>query len=313
VASLCLAFAAAAIKVLAERDSVFQITAVRSLIALPIFVPLSYYQTGDVVGPADNLKLVSFRGFCAAMAFLTGTLSTLLLPLSEASLYNNCHPAVLAVMVWLMRIESVDFLSWVGILGTLFSQVLIAQPPLLFGGSSQAWDVSRYLGIALSFISVVTKSLGFTLIGKIDKKVSSLVIANHAAFQLLLLSIPFLPTGYPKELDLNPSSQDVLLYVIGAGSALNQLFMVRSFQIGPPIKAAMLSLVRILMMMALGVIVCSEEITPLHAVGAFLMLSFISLVIWRKNKLKQSKAPPIVESVPYESLPQTSPQSETRL
>ena len=89
---MCLAAAAAAIKVLAKRASVFQITAVRSLIALPIFVPLGYYQNGDVFGPVDNIKLVAFRGFCAATAFLTGTISTILLPLSEASLYNNCHP-----------------------------------------------------------------------------------------------------------------------------------------------------------------------------------------------------------------------------
>jgi len=305
VASLCLASAAAAIKVLADEVSVFQITAVRAILTFPLFAALAYYQGGTIIGPRDNLMLIELRGICATMAFLMGTFATLLLPLSEASLYINCYPVVLSVMVWMLGMESVDYLSWIGIFGTLFSQVLIAQPPFLFGGETQAWDLSRYLGILSAVVSVTCKSTGFVIVRKIDKSVPSILITTHSALQLLCISVPFVPTGYPKKLNLSPSWMDALLYLIGAFSALAQLLMVRAIKIGPPIKATMVSLTRVVMMMALGVVVCSEEITFLHGLGAALTLLFIALVAWRKNEMKKQKTLAVTENpAPYESLPQ---------
>lgn len=82
--------------------------------------------------------------------------------------------------------------------------------------------------------------------------------------------------------------RDALLYIASAADSLNQILIVRSFQIGPPIKAAILSLARVLIMMALGVIVCSEQILLFHAFGAVLLLSSISLVILRKKQEPKS-------------------------
>lgn len=304
LASLCLASAAAAIKVLADEVSVFQITAVRAILTFPLFASLAYYQSGEIIGRRENLMLIELRGICATMAFLMGTFATLLLPLSEASLYINCYPVVLSVMVWMLGMESVDFLSWIGIFGTLFSQLLIAQPPFLFGGQTQSWNLSRYLGLLSAVVSVTCKATGFVIVRKIDKSVPSILITTHSAFQLLCISVPFVPTGYPKKLNLSPSWLDALLYLIGAFSALAQLLMVRAIKIGPPIKATMVSLTRVVMMMALGVIVCSEEITFLHGLGAALTLSFIALVAWRKNEMKKHKAAVTDNPAPYESLPQ---------
>lgn len=83
---------ALAFKVLSSDVSPFQIMAVRSLIALAVLLPVSYYHTGYILGPRDNIVKLILRGICAGVDFACVGVAYTFLPLSEVSLLVNCHP-----------------------------------------------------------------------------------------------------------------------------------------------------------------------------------------------------------------------------
>lgn len=60
-------------------------------------------------------------------------------------------------------------------------------------------------------------------------------------------------------------------------------------------KAVILSMSRVLMAMSLGLIVCSEKLTPLMAIGATVLLASITLVIVRKSTTQGPLAPAAIE------------------
>ena len=168
-----------ALKVLSDTVSVFQITLVRSILGLSILVPLSYYQTGMVVGPADNMRWILLRGLFSALAFLFGALSTMFLNVSEAGLLSNSYPgvpgnsqlclrtvsvAVLAGLLSVLRIEKIDWMAWTGIVGAIVAQALIAHPPVLFGGDDESWDLERVAGIGFSLLTVFTLAMSYLLV-----------------------------------------------------------------------------------------------------------------------------------------------------
>ena len=212
---------------------------------------------------------------------------------------------VLALMSWALGVESIDCLSWVGILGAVAANVLIVRPAFLFGDvESVEWDVDRFMGLLCSVTCVLSLCSGFLIIGyvpfskspwsryavcgrRIDKTVPSLVIGNHAAVQLMVISVPFLVVGYPEKILWRASAAHIGYYLLGSCGPLNQIFIVRAFQIGPPVKAGMCSLVRVLLTVSSGVIFFSEEITFLHAIGGVILLSSITLVIWRRDLAKK--------------------------
>ena len=75
--------------------------------------------------------------------------------------------AVLALMSWALGIESIDFLSWVGILGAAVANVMIVRPPFVFGsgGESVKWDSRRIIGILSSILCMLSLASGYLIVG----------------------------------------------------------------------------------------------------------------------------------------------------
>ena len=72
----------------------------------------------------------------------------------------------MALVSWMLGIETIDALSWIGILGALVSNVLIVRPPFLFGeDESTEWDTKRITGLLCSFACVICRSSGLLLVG----------------------------------------------------------------------------------------------------------------------------------------------------
>ena len=82
-------------KAMSDRISVFQVAVVRSLLTIPVMLPLGYYQSGMILGPLDNLKWTFFRGFFATCGFLFGVVSAVFLPISESALVVHTYPGAL--------------------------------------------------------------------------------------------------------------------------------------------------------------------------------------------------------------------------
>jgi len=113
---------------------------------------------------------------------------------------------------------------------------------------------------------------------KIDPTVPSIVIANHALFSTFAISFPFLFTSFPKKLKLDVSWLDVLMYLGISSASLNQILIVRGFQIGTPVTAGVLLLTRVVLSVLLGVVVLSEDFTWILVLGTVLLVGSIGLV-----------------------------------
>ena len=71
----------------------------------------------------------------------------------------------MAFVSWILGIESIDALSWIGILGAVASNVMIMRPPFLFGeDESTEWDTKRITGLLCSCACVICRSSGFLLV-----------------------------------------------------------------------------------------------------------------------------------------------------
>lgn len=69
------------------------------------------------------------------------------------------YPAITVVLAWLVHGEAITWLAIVGCGISLTGVALIAQPPFLFGGASEQYSLSHWLGApALCFCSAALLS-----------------------------------------------------------------------------------------------------------------------------------------------------------
>ena len=69
-----------------------------------------------------------------------------------------------ALLLWLLGISEVDGWSWIGIIGAVVSQAIIARPPVL-SGESVEWDADRILGWTCATASSLSMAFGFLIVG----------------------------------------------------------------------------------------------------------------------------------------------------
>ena len=124
---------------------------------------------------------------------------------------------------------------------------------------------------------------------KIDKSVPSVVIGNFQVLLSMMMAIPFLAVGFPKEFSWDMSLEHIVLFFVASFTALSQMMLVRAFQIGPPLVAAMTSLMRIVFTAIAGIILFSERLTVLRGLGGLLLFSSILLVIWSRDRARRKR------------------------
>ena len=65
-----------------------------------------------------------------------------------------CCTAVTAVFSWILGFEQLSVRSWLGILGCIMGNALVAKPPFVFGGNVE-WSTERLIGIAAAIASSI--------------------------------------------------------------------------------------------------------------------------------------------------------------
>lgn len=68
------------------------------------------------------------------------------------------------------------------------------------------------------------------------------------------------------------------MYLGISSASLNQILIVRGFQIGTPVTAGVLLLTRVVLSVLLGVVVLSEDFTWILVLGTVLLVGSIGLV-----------------------------------
>ena len=66
-----------------------------------------------------------------------------------------------------LGMESLGFISWMGIAGCILGNILVAQPLVLFGGGSgddAKWDSDRQIGVLAAVVTNILTGIVFVLL-----------------------------------------------------------------------------------------------------------------------------------------------------
>ena len=307
------------IKVLSEDVSIFQISFICSSLSTVILSILSHYTGVSSEERAPNGLLVLLGGIFAAIGLLTSAVATSLLPLSEYAFMSNSFPGpipvtvsislhvavlcpvvVTAVLSWLFGMEQLGPVSWISAIGCLCGNALLASPPFLFGQSGD-WGMSRIGGIACAASANVAFGLSFiilrfllysigvhichvSVLRYLGTSVNATALGAGIHAIVVLCSLPFVASGYPKELIFVTSWQsNALLIGITVSVVLIHCMLSRAFQGGSAIRSREAFLTNMLISCALGVMVLAEGMTWTTLTGDALIMVSVLFVVTRTS------------------------------
>jgi drug/metabolite transporter (DMT)-like permease len=251
--SLCYATIGLVVKVLTKKYSVFEVLLVRSVFLLSVVVSWLTWNKIPLMGPKEKIPLLMIRGIGGGVAMTCMFIALHLLPLSEAAFFSNSYSSITAVLSYLLGLESMNALSWLGVLGTIVGNCLVAQPPVVFK-NQEDWDTDRVIGVLIAFSSALCVSVSYIAVNKIGKEVHAFVAVEYQVVVGLLICIPFLCASYPKQIKFPTSVDDILLFfVIALGGVLNQGLITRALQIGTPSRVSAVLMLNMIHAVILGV------------------------------------------------------------
>jgi len=145
----------------------------------------------------------------------------------------------------------------------------------------------RVGGVVLAICSQVTMAIALIIISKIGTRATLFMHVFAQNLGGFILSIPFLPTGFPMAFNWKPSIEELGLYalVVVSGVAF-QLSVSRGFQIGPPARSAIIFLSNALYSAAFGVLVLSDSATVFTYIGGGLVLVSVVVVSLDRSKAR---------------------------
>lgn len=185
-----------------------------------------------------------------------------------------------AAISFLVGVDKPTPLSCVGVVLCVIGNALIVQPPFLFGGEEEDWDLERILGVVTALLSQVAFGITFVLIRKLGSSATVLTQSLMQTSIMLFLCTPFLPTSFPKPFQWRPSLENLGLYAafVFCGIAA-QIFMNRGFQIGPPVGSSIVYTSSMVYPVLFGLLVLSEETSVLEVLGAGLNVVSVIIVV----------------------------------
>eukprot|EP00210_Caulerpa_lentillifera_P008380 g7992.t1 len=278
-------------KVLTDTVSVFQILVIRSLVSIPAMILVIRRINGRILGERHVRTLVILRGLFGGISFILVTLSTHLLPLVDAAFLLNTYAVFTVMISFLAGMEKPTFISCLGIIGCVTGVTFIAQPPFIFGNDSEDWDIKRVSGVITAILSQILLAIVLIIISKIGTAATAFTHVFIQNLFILFMSLPVLPSGYPKSWKWTVSLAEIGLYAlfVSAGTVF-QLAMSRGFQIGPPARSAIIYLSNTLYSAAFGVLVLSDDANVFTFVGGGLVLLSVVVVVLDSSRVKRAAA-----------------------
>eukprot|EP00210_Caulerpa_lentillifera_P003707 g3540.t1 len=279
------------VKLLSEDDSVFQILFIRGLFLFSVLSIAIYKTDGKYFGEPETYRLMFLRGLVGCIGLILGTFATFLLPFVDSAFLLNIYPVTTALIAFILKFEQPSFRCWLGVFGCVIGVAIISEPPFLFGGDEDKWDLQRVAGLLTALIAQTLMGATFVIMKMIGESASVAANALAQSIGVLVISIPFLPTSFPKRFNSRPSLEHIGLYILMATTALAfQTLLARGFQIGPPVKCSILLLSSLMYSALFGIFVLSENASAFTVIGAgVITASVILVIVYRSSKVPDSQ------------------------
>eukprot|EP00192_Tetraselmis_astigmatica_P004038 CAMPEP_0117673032 /NCGR_PEP_ID=MMETSP0804-20121206/14248_1 /TAXON_ID=1074897 /ORGANISM="Tetraselmis astigmatica, Strain CCMP880" /LENGTH=465 /DNA_ID=CAMNT_0005481727 /DNA_START=82 /DNA_END=1481 /DNA_ORIENTATION=- len=209
-------------------------------------------------------------------------------PLADAQSTFFMYPALTAVMSFVFLGERLWILQALGVAASVAGVVLIAHPPILFGGHSD-WGPGRGMAMAFLVGSAFAAASAITIIRKLSATESSIIMALWFHLTALAVSIPALAIGWPKPpvLDLELAGW-LCLVGVACTSFIAQLLFNRGIQLMTGATAACIASLQVPLAHMWGTVLFHEVPTAFSIGGTALVIA--GLVAVNQGKQDPSTA-----------------------
>lgn len=241
-------------------------------IFLPYMIMSSTKSKFHSTSPTLNLMLI-IRGFIGVLGSVFTFWGLKLIPLSEWGVIYQTTPVMTALLAPYILKEKNSLTTYVSLVFSVIGIILIAKPPILFGGDDDQGDTySHILGVILTLTGAFFNSLVQILIKKLGAKTDNMVIV----FQFGIIgtvwgSIEGLYEGFKA-----PSLFEWFnLVLLGVISFASQVLKNRSYLFGSAVKVSMMGYSQIAINFAIDVYIFDIIPSFYSIIGSFFIVSSI--------------------------------------
>jgi drug/metabolite transporter (DMT)-like permease len=215
-------------------------------------------------------KLLVMRGTFGFLGLSAVYYAVTHLPLAEATVIQYLYPPLTATLASLFLREPFERSVLVSMALGLVGLLLIAQPPVLFGGL--ALDVAAPLdmaGLVAAVLGAVFSACAYVTVRTLGQGEHPLVIVFY--FPLVALPASLATMGshgvWPKGIEW------CWLVLLGVSTQIGQVAVTRGFASGAAGRMAAYSYVQVVFAGLWGVLLFDERPTPLSLLGALLIIA----------------------------------------
>uniref|UniRef100_A0A061RDF1 Membrane protein n=1 Tax=Tetraselmis sp. GSL018 TaxID=582737 RepID=A0A061RDF1_9CHLO len=253
---------------------VFQIAASRSSLSLvTTYLLMRANGIRRIWSSSRNVPWLTLRGAAGSSAMLLFYIGLQTTPLADAQSIFFLYPAATATFSFLFLRERLRALQVAGVLASLAGVVLIAHPPMLFGGRG-SWGPERAAAISFLVGSALMAATAITVIRKLSADESSIVMALWFHMTALAVSIPALAAGWPRPIALRLSGFEwFCLFGVAVTSFLAQLLFNRGIQLMTGATAACIASLQVPLAHLWGVVIFHEPPSLFGVLGTVLVIA----------------------------------------
>jgi len=268
-----------------DQLPVFQIALARSVVSMIVTLGLMYAnQLHSLYTERRSLPFLMARGLVGSTAMLLFYVGLQNTPLADAQTVFFLYPAATALLAFLLLGERLGMLQVAGVLGSVAGVVLIAHPPMLFGGHAD-WGKGRAAAMGALVGAALMAATAITIIRKLASVENSIVMAMWFHLTAFSVSVPALAVGWPKppQFDIGVFGWSCLLGV-GLTSFIAQLLFNRGIQLTTGATAACIASLQVPLAYIWGIVLFNEAPTLLGTMGStVVILGLIAVNVGAKH------------------------------
>ena len=224
-------------------------------------------------------RLLFLRAGIGPIGTCTGTLSFVLLPLSEAIAIQMTTPAITAILAIIILKENFDWTIFINSIASFIGVLLIAKPSFLFGtGLDNLAYPYRNFGIIVGLTGTFIGSIIQILLKKLGPVSNPYTITMHLGISLTAASSVvqiFVGINDWRAIDL------FLMLITGTLSSMAFLLMNKSYSFGEAGKIAIMFYSRVLFAYIIDILIHSNHPDFYSILGSASIFSSVFIMMYK--------------------------------